>query len=40
MKSLKFKKLVSDLDSLTYKQKTELLRIIESSNKTDQWKVL
>ena len=36
MKSLKFKKLVSDLDSLTYKQKMELLRIIESSNKTDQ----
>ena len=36
MKSLKFKKLVSDLDSLTYKQRIELLKIIEGTNKTEQ----
>lgn len=36
MKSLKFKKLVSDLDSLTYKQRIELLKIIEDTNKTEQ----
>lgn len=36
MKSIKFKKLLSGLSDLTYKQKIELLEVIESSSKTDQ----
>ena len=36
MKRTKFKKLLSELESLTHKQKTELSEIIKQSSKTDK----